>query len=311
MTLNHLIRWQQIKDGLQLKDDVESLKESYDALKVLTNIPKGEVLDNYNVNELLIVLKATVDSIVGDGNNGSLAEIRRQIIAITNLLDQRITEIETNGCKVASQYISTVIRENGEATDSKVSSEKAVAAAIHTESVNIKHEINTEISNVNERLDALEGITDHVERIAIVGADVQTEFTLRHVPNALAVVLYINGVEYEEDDAFTVDRAAKKVTWTATKAECGFDITARLATFVKIKYKTGQPVELDRNGVKVIYAAEPPTEGSYNQGDTVYNILPVLGGVEGWTCTAAGTPGSWASFGMIDLEHQMCIEEVK
>jgi hypothetical protein len=42
-----------------------------------------------------------------------------------------------------------------------------------------------------------------------------------------------------------------------------------------------------------------PTTGTWGRGDRVYNSLPVPGGVEGWVCVTAGTPGTWKTFGAI------------
>jgi hypothetical protein len=36
-----------------------------------------------------------------------------------------------------------------------------------------------------------------------------------------------------------------------------------------------------------------PTSGTYAVGDTVYNTAPAAGSPVGWTCTVAGTPGTW------------------
>lgn len=37
----------------------------------------------------------------------------------------------------------------------------------------------------------------------------------------------------------------------------------------------------------------PPTTGAWILGDIVWNSSPVSGGVPGWMCTSAGTPGTW------------------
>jgi hypothetical protein len=49
------------------------------------------------------------------------------------------------------------------------------------------------------------------------------------------------------------------------------------------------------------YAGAPPSSpsGSFQVGDVVYHDSPVPGGVIGWVCTAAGSPGVWKSFGTI------------
>lgn len=42
-----------------------------------------------------------------------------------------------------------------------------------------------------------------------------------------------------------------------------------------------------------------PTTGTWAVGDIVYNDTPTSGGHIGWVCTAAGTPGTWKTFGAI------------
>ena len=42
-----------------------------------------------------------------------------------------------------------------------------------------------------------------------------------------------------------------------------------------------------------------PTTGTWSVGAIVYNSTPTAGGVLGWVCTSAGTPGTWKSFGGI------------
>lgn len=48
-----------------------------------------------------------------------------------------------------------------------------------------------------------------------------------------------------------------------------------------------------------IYAAAAPTGGTYAVGDVVFNTAPSAGGTMGWVCTAAGSPGTWKTFGAI------------
>lgn len=45
---------------------------------------------------------------------------------------------------------------------------------------------------------------------------------------------------------------------------------------------------------------EPPTSGSYNDGDIVWNDFPAPGKFIGWVCTKAGNPGIWSGFGRIE-----------
>lgn len=47
------------------------------------------------------------------------------------------------------------------------------------------------------------------------------------------------------------------------------------------------------------WGAAPPDAGTHNVGDRVWNTAPAAGGVVGWVCVTAGTPGTWRAFGTI------------
>ena len=60
------------------------------------------------------------------------------------------------------------------------------------------------------------------------------------------------------------------------------------------------PFSIKQNAV--FYSGEVPTGANYTGatwavGDTVYNSSPSVGQPKGWTCTVAGTPGTWVSMG--------------
>lgn len=46
-------------------------------------------------------------------------------------------------------------------------------------------------------------------------------------------------------------------------------------------------------------ATSAPTAGTWARGDIVWNSAPAVAGYIGFVCVAAGTPGTWASFGQI------------
>lgn len=46
-------------------------------------------------------------------------------------------------------------------------------------------------------------------------------------------------------------------------------------------------------GNVVKFAAAAPTVGTYKVGDIVFNTAPTAAGVFAWSCTTAGTPGTW------------------
>jgi hypothetical protein len=54
--------------------------------------------------------------------------------------------------------------------------------------------------------------------------------------------------------------------------------------------------------VQLSGTAQPSSGGPYTKGTIVWNSNPALGGVIGWVCLIAGSPGSWAAFGQIALD---------
>ena len=54
-------------------------------------------------------------------------------------------------------------------------------------------------------------------------------------------------------------------------------------------------------GNRVLYGTAAPTSGTYGVGDITYAVTPAAGGFIGWVCTAAGTPGTWKTFGAISV----------
>jgi len=51
------------------------------------------------------------------------------------------------------------------------------------------------------------------------------------------------------------------------------------------------------------YATAPPHAGDWKPGDKIWNAAPTVGAVTGWVCTAAGSPGKWASLGTVGPEE--------
>lgn len=82
-------------------------------------------------------------------------------------------------------------------------------------------------------------IPSKFDKFTIDSSTATTVFTLTSIPNAEKIIVYINHMAYLEDEAmFTVNRANKTVTWTATSANGGFDIDNTLTDEVFIKYNT-------------------------------------------------------------------------
>ena len=49
--------------------------------------------------------------------------------------------------------------------------------------------------------------------------------------------------------------------------------------------------------VSTTYTLSIPTTGTWNLGDISFNFTPAIGQPKAWTCTVAGTPGTWVSQG--------------
>jgi hypothetical protein len=50
---------------------------------------------------------------------------------------------------------------------------------------------------------------------------------------------------------------------------------------------------------RISYGTAAPVAGTWAVGDLVYNKAPGPGTPQGWVCTAAGSPGTWVTFGLI------------
>ena len=50
---------------------------------------------------------------------------------------------------------------------------------------------------------------------------------------------------------------------------------------------------------RIFYGTGIPSAGAFIQGDIIYSTAPVAGGFVGWICVAAGTSGTWKTFGII------------
>jgi hypothetical protein len=56
-----------------------------------------------------------------------------------------------------------------------------------------------------------------------------------------------------------------------------------------------------RGGKTHIFDTAAPVAGTWAVGDIVWNTAPTAGGFIGWTCTTAGTPGTWKTFGAVTV----------
>ena len=75
----------------------------------------------------------------------------------------------------------------------------------------------------------------------LVATEGQVEFILAETPNTSEVEVKVNGILYDENAHYTVNRAEKKITWTYTQAAQGFDMGEGFDVVVKFK-KTAEVV---------------------------------------------------------------------
>lgn len=94
---------------------------------------------------------------------------------------------------------------------------------------------------------------------------------------------------------FTVDSSTFKeyVVYYSTLGLTG-DIRLKITSGNQWTHNFYWSKFLDR-GVQVIYRATAPTSGTWALGDFVLNSAPAVGQPAFWSCTAAGTPGTWTA----------------
>ncbi len=172
------------------------------------------------------------------------------------------------------------------------------------------NDLVSKFGDVNSRITALQNtvfpVKDSIDLTKLTASEVN--FTLANEPNAQKVELNINGIIYEEDDAFTVARPAKTLTWTFDNANGGFDIDKDLADHITAKYYTGVLLENDST-VKMLRMDSLPTTGAYTTGDMIIKLAPTTGSNIGWICTKSGTPGTWIPIGITDFANVLKVED--
>ena len=116
------------------------------------------------------------------------------------------------------------------------------------------------------------------DEVPVDGAAATTEFDVSCVPTDDKLMMSVNGVVYAEDTHFTVDRSAKKVVWTYTAANGGFDLNSALTDSVKLVYLTREPAApamvLVDHCVGMILAQEGNKSGTWVRVDRDFNIVP-------------------------------------
>jgi hypothetical protein len=97
-------------------------------------------------------------------------------------------------------------------------------------------ELSDVIASLTGRIEILEEKLDDIEAREQVYPDPNNPniLSISYIPNERPIILELNGIDYEENDAFTADRQNKKITWTFDLSSGGFDIA--LDFNVKVHY---------------------------------------------------------------------------
>ena len=99
------------------------------------------------------------------------------------------------------------------------------------------------------------------------------------------------GNDFRWDHQNSNERVAYSITGQATSAQFGTGEN-QPHTFHLDKVSIGGRIHRALDA--------PPLDGAHAQGEIVWNIGPSAGGHAGWICVAAGTPGTWKTFGAIE-----------
>ncbi len=90
------------------------------------------------------------------------------------------------------------------------------------------------------------------------------------------------------------------------------DGNAGVGTMVRMLNFTTAPQHVGRNsGIAAfnsINGTYPPATETWVAGDTIYNSNAAAGGAVGWYCVATGTPGTWRTFGPIELSASATLD---
>lgn len=98
-------------------------------------------------------------------------------------------------------------------------------------------QLQNDVASLKGSVEQLNNLIERMEVIDVSGEGAKTAFTLSGKPTDDKVILLVKGVNYVEGIAFTVDRDAKTITWTATEADGGFDISSDWVNRVIAIYK--------------------------------------------------------------------------
>ena len=126
-----------------------------------------------------------------------------------------------------------------------------------------------------------------------IGADVATEYYGVRINGATVVNTKISGNTFYN---FTTNVAIQNdaAPYSAKTNGSGnvFAGSSLLANPV-----TPPILEIDAYGKYILRANAAPTTGTWRVGDRAVNSIPAVGSPKAWSCTVAGTPGTWVSEG--------------
>lgn len=114
---------------------------------------------------------------------------------------------------------------------------------------------------------------------------------------------YVTGSDGEDDFAFTVGSAVKKMLVIISDGTANL----RIRSFAVETLDGHHPTAWVASGSahdKIVppynVGTAAPTSGTWTLGRLIYSDTPTSGGYLGWVCTTAGTPGTWKGFGEIE-----------
>jgi hypothetical protein len=136
-------------------------------------------------------------------------------------------------------------------------------------------------------------------------ATLDSEFVVDNEPNAVKL-----GTWTTDDLKIVTDNTARLTIRAngnidighAERAESKVSIHGRLGVGVNnveegVSLSTSGPIKFENK--KFTVGSNPPTSGTFRQGDIVWNENPVPTGYVGWICVREGTPGEWKPFAQI------------
>ena len=180
------------------------------------------------------------------------------LIDITQIKGGKAVVDQVNNLVAKSDVVTTEKVGVGAPADDKVMSEAAVVQRLETVQAGFSRQAEDEV--------------------VVEGAQAVTEFTTSCVPTDDKLAMSVNGVFYVEDKHFTVDRSTKKVTWTYTATNGGFDLNEALTDSVKFVYLTREPaapaIVYADHCLGMVLVQEGNRTGTWVRVDRDFNTVP-------------------------------------